>query len=525
MIELAPSVSAKGRRPGRRPQVLLINPRTGSPRSIHLPLSILALGAAIDGSYGCQLLDGNLLQAAMPEHVSAALANPDLRAIGITVMPGPQVASAIAVSKFVRAARPGLPVVWGGYFPTLYPDAAINADYVDFLVRGQGEDTLCELLAVLTAAPTAAHARSLESISGLTWKSGGRAAHNADRAFRSPDAYPPLPYHLLGKVEDFLRPTFLGRRTAQHQAAIGCRYRCRFCGVVSMFNGTTQAPGPDRLAGDLRILRDRYGVDSMQYVDNNFFDTEPASRALLDVLAAHPMPYWCYARADALAGFSADTWSRIRRSALRMAYIGAETANDSVLKGMSKGTKVDHTLEVAHRCKENGVVPEFSFILGGPEDPEDDIERTFRFIRRLKAITPNCEVILYFYSPVPQRGPTVRHHGVLAARLPRLAAYGPAGPALPTTPDEWAQPHWVDYVCHRDAPWLTPRVRRKVEDFARVLACRFPTVQDSHTPAWAKRGLRMLSSWRYASGVYSRSWELEWARRLVALRDPAAESI
>ena len=66
---------------------------------------------------------------------------------------------------------------------------------------------------------------------------------------------------------------------------------------------------------------------------------------------------------------------------------------------------------------------------------------------------------------------------------------------------------------------------RKIEDFGRVLACRFPTVQDSHTPAWAKRGLRLLSSWRYAAGLYGFSWELELARRLVALRDPAAESV
>ena len=72
--------------------------------------------------------------------------------VGVTVMPGPQVAPAIEISAAIRAAFPSVPIVWGGYFPTLYPDSAINAPYVDYLVRGQGEATLLDLLARLPDA-------------------------------------------------------------------------------------------------------------------------------------------------------------------------------------------------------------------------------------------------------------------------------------------------------------------------------------------------------------------------------------
>src|SRR5205814_53521 len=110
-------------------------------------------------------------------------------------------------------------------------------------------------------------------------------------------------------------------------------------------------------------------------------------------------------------------------------------------------TKVEHTLEVANRCRENGVIPEFSFILGGPEDPEGEVEKTLRFIRKLKAIHPDCEVILYFYSPTPQRDSSLTRSDAEGPRLPTLRTYGPEGPPLPTTPEEWTQPQWVDYVC------------------------------------------------------------------------------
>jgi radical SAM superfamily enzyme YgiQ (UPF0313 family) len=238
------------------------------------------------------------------------------------------------------------------------------------------------------------------------------------------------------------------------------------------------------------------------------------------------MPWWCYARADTLAGFATSTWEKLRRSRLRMAYIGAEAASDESLKRMHKGACVNDTLEVARRCRAYGVIPELSFVLGAPEDPEGEIEKTFAFIRRLKAINPEAEIVLYFYSPTPQRVPQHQEpSGARGPRLPVLRTYGPSGPTLPTTPEEWTEPRWVDYVCHRDAPWLTPRLRQRVRDFGRVLGCRFPTVQDHRTPAWGKAALRNLARWRYARQRYDRPWELALARRLIPLREPRDEGL
>ena len=132
------------------------------------------------------------------------------------------------------------------------------------------------------------------------------------------------------------------------------------------------------------------------------------------------------------------------------------------------------------------MIPEFSFVLGGPSDPEGEIEKTLNFIKRLKSIHPRCEVILYFYGPTPRREPQTARTRSTGLRLPLMSRYGPSGPNLPTTPEEWTQPQWVNYVCHQDAPWLSPKVRQRVRDFATVLGCRFPTVQDYGAPAWSK---------------------------------------
>ncbi len=66
--------------------------------------------------------------------------------MGITVMGGPQIPTAAAVSKAIRALSPRTPIIWGGYFPTICPIPSVNAPFVDYVIRGQGELAMLELM-------------------------------------------------------------------------------------------------------------------------------------------------------------------------------------------------------------------------------------------------------------------------------------------------------------------------------------------------------------------------------------------
>lgn len=499
-----------------RGRLLLINPRITSRRHARFPLSIMTLAAALEDRYRPTLIDGNLNHDAA-RSACAALEKETFDAVGVTVMGGPQVATAIEVSRAVRRLRPGVPIVWGGYFPTLYPDVALNCDYVDFAIRGQGEDTLRELLAALATRDEAA----LGQIAGLSWRRGAAVVDNPRRALSRAHVAPALRYDFLGDARAYLARTFLGERTAGHQAALGCRFRCTFCGVAATFNGATLQPPADRLDRDLTILKHEVGADSIQFFDHNFFDREADTVPLLEVLARHELPWWCYARSDALIDLSAESWRLVRKSRLRMAYIGAETPNDRLLKSIRKGTRSEQTLEAAELCRRNGVIPELSFMVAPPEDPEGETERTFDFIREVKRVNPDAEIIVYVHTPLPASAVPNAERLELA---PLLDLRGEPV-EFPKTPEEWTQRRWVDYACHADAPWLTDRLRQRIRDFVTVLRCRFPTVQDTRTPRWGKATLSRLARWRYSLGRYDRPWELDVSQRLLKLLDPRATSL
>ena len=128
-----------------RHRLLLINPAITARRHARFPLSLLGLAHALESECDTTIIDGNV-ERDMAAAMARAQASGSFDAVGVTVMGGPQVASGIAVSKLARALMPGVPIIWGGYFGTLYPDAAAAASYVDFVVRGPGEMTLAKLL-------------------------------------------------------------------------------------------------------------------------------------------------------------------------------------------------------------------------------------------------------------------------------------------------------------------------------------------------------------------------------------------
>jgi len=86
-----------------------------------------------------------------------------------------------------------------------------------------------------------------------------------------------LPYERLGDPRNYFGKTYLGHRTGGYQAALGCRFRCTFCGVAAMFRGKTALPAAQRLEQELELLKTRFGMDSIQFYDHNFFVARSAA--------------------------------------------------------------------------------------------------------------------------------------------------------------------------------------------------------------------------------------------------------
>jgi anaerobic magnesium-protoporphyrin IX monomethyl ester cyclase len=240
-------------------------------------------------------------------------------------------------------------------------------------------------------------------------------------------------------------------------------------------------------------------------------------------LAKLQLPWWCFARSDALVNLSEQSWALVKKSRLRMAYIGAESPSDWLLHDIRKGTRCDQTMEAIEKCRSHGVIPELSFMVAPPQDPEGETEKTFEFIRMIKRVHPATEVMIYVYTPLPRRQAGASGGPECMTSEYRDRTGNPI--QFPRTAYEWAQPQWVDYWCHQDAPWVSERLRRRIVDFTTVLGCRYPTIMDIRASAWGKSTLRALASWRYRYQRYDHPWELRVSRKLIRHWDPRVMSL
>ncbi|HEX5482312.1 MAG TPA: radical SAM protein, partial [Terriglobia bacterium] len=474
--------------------IVLYHPKSTKPRSRRFPLAALSLAGMIEGREAYSIVDGNVDPNPFGTIQRLTEAHP-VELLAVSVMPGPQMVAAMHTCREVRAHYPGVPIVWGGYFPSIYTDTALNASYVDFAVRGQGEETFVELISALRGE------RPLSSVLGLSFKDkDGTHRHNGHRPMKSPDAFPWAPFHRI-EAGRYILPTFLGERTAVHQASVGCPFRCNFCGVISAFGSQEKMETPARTEAILRHLVENYGVDAMQFYDNNFFLREDHARELAERITPLRLRWWCEARIDIFLRYSNATLEAIRRSGCTMIFFGAESGSDWALKEMNKQLSTEQTLALARRIRDFGIIPEFSFVVGNPKNPELDTSECLRFIRKIKRINRQAEIIIQHYIPVPQRS---RMYGDVEDKL-----------RFPDTVEEWATDRWFSFTVRKEpaTPWLRASTKKLIDDFELVVASRWPTTQDIRLPSWGRRLLKLLSSWRYALGIYRWPLELAWAQR------------
>jgi radical SAM superfamily enzyme YgiQ (UPF0313 family) len=490
--------------------IILVNPRATRPVNRRFPLSVMAIGAAIPPDENWEIVDGNLpgldVAGRIDDIVAAHRASPDpVRAIAFTVMPGPQLANAVPLTKRVKAKHPGITIIWGGNFGSLYPEPVLNAPYIDWLVRGQGEKTFTELLEILDGR------RDPESVAGLCYRKTSGAHHlGAERIWAGPDELPDPPYHKI-PVREYLHPTFLGKRSGVYQASIGCPYACNFCGVISVYGRREKVQDPTRTTKHLRFLAREHGMDSVHFYDNNFFLGDEQAREIADQFTPLGLKWWVEARVDAVLRFSDDTWRRLKHAGLAMIFFGAESGSNEVLRQMNKGITTEQTLEVARRTRQHGIIPEFSFVFGNPEDAAREIDINLAFIRRLKHANPAMELITYFYTPTPQRRDT---YGNVDARS-----------GTPGTLEEWAEPQWVNWMTHVDPqlPWMDRSLKARVEDFELVLKSRFPSVHDRATRRWGKIAGRVLADARWRQQDYADPRLLKRLRQMARIAPDDAQ--
>ena len=498
-------------------KLIIFNPKSANSKH-RIPNSILQVGASIHDKYDYVFVDGNLERNPWTK-IKNYFDTGEYKYFCSTVMPGPQLKQAIPFTKRIKELYPESITIWGGYFASNQFKVCIEANFVDYIVNGPGDVAFPSLLDALEAK----NYDEIKTIKNLIYiNNEGTFIQTPKEKLLDQDTLEPLPYLHLNKfynLNHYLSKTFLGKQTFSYHSSLGCPFTCSFCAVVPIYNGRWKAKSAQTVYNDVKYFKDNYNIDAIEFHDNNFFTSKKRVVEFSHLIKNDEISWWGEGRIDTINKYSDEDLKLMKDAGCKMIFLGAESGNDDILKQMNKGgTQTGQSIkDFAKRLVPIGIIPEFSFVLGMPAESSEtimhQIDRDIEFIREIKTLNPNAEIIIYLYSPVATEG------SELYEQIQK------AGFSFPKNLEDWLSPEWEKFDLRKNplTPWLTTEMVDKIKNFETVLNGYYPTVSDFRIKGFKKKILRSIAKIRYKNQIYKYPYEIKVLHKIWKYRQPETQ--
>ena len=385
-------------------KVLLFAPKPLDNDVKYPPYPVLSLaGFLLQEGYEVKIIHASV-DPDYPNKVASFL-DDSVVAVGITSMTGEQIKGGIDVAKAVRIKNSNVPIVWGGYHPSLMPKETCASEFVDIVVKGQGEVTFRELCNALRDG------EPLDNVVGIVFKKDGTIKENADRPFQNINNFPKMPWQLIDISKYVNEHMEIGKRTMAYITSQGCPFRCTFCAEPMVTKRRWSGIEAKRVVDDLEFLVKKYNVDSFVFSDSNFFTDRERTRAFCQEIVNRGLNIkWGEAngRTENLVRYDDALWELMVKAGLYSILCGAESGLPEALKIIEKDATVEDTVKFAGKAAKYGVRVTFAFMIGLPGmDINKEMMNTTELIGQINKIQKESKFrfhnrfFIYFYCPYP----------------------------------------------------------------------------------------------------------------------------
>ena len=425
-----------------------------------MPLALLSIASGLDESkYEVILIDGRIDPnplTSLSKHLEDALC------LGVTCLTGNPVKDALSVSKKIKELRPELPVIWGGWHTSLFPTQVLKDEQcVDVTVQGQGEKTFEELVECFDTGG------NLKDVAGICFKQeDGSALQNKPRLLEDMNSLKTVDYSLIN-VEDYY--TKKKRRQFDYISSTGCFFRCAFCADPFVFNRKFTALEPERVVEELTQLKAKYNFDDLNFQDETFFTYHKKILQMAQGFIDNKLNIsWAATmRADQGSRMTDEDFLLLKKSGLRRLLIGVESGSEEMLLRLKKDIKLDQIKLCADRCMRLGIDVIFPFIVGFPDEKEEETKASIDFIRTLRTMSAGFDTPIFYFKPYP---------GSAITREAEKDGY-----KLPESTADWAN---FDYIGSK-GPWVSDAQYRFFERYKFYLKLGYKKAHWSLAPLQA----------------------------------------
>ena len=421
----------------KKHKILLYNPVAVF---FDMPLALLAIGSALDPKkYEVIIVDGRIDENPLEtigNHINEALC------FGVTSLTGRPIRNALEVTQAVRAMNANIPIVWGGWHTSLFPEQTLKDEpAIDITVQGQGEETFCELVEVIEEKG------DLSNVKGICFKNNeGAIIKNPPRTIIKMDTFADVNYDLID-VEKYFEKK--GRRQLDYISSTGCFFRCSFCADPFVYNRKWTAISPQVMVDKLETLYKKYKFTDVNLQDETYFTYRNRVIEISELLIKRNLKFtWAATmRADQGSRMSLEDFKICKDSGLRRLLIGVESGSQEMMDWLKKDIKLEQVFMCAERCRDLDIAVQFPFIVGFPKESDQSIVETVKVAKKLNSMHTKFRTPIFYFKPYP--GTRITDDVVKE------------GFELPKTIQEWADFDFVGSI----GPWVSDEKYKFFEKF------------------------------------------------------------
>jgi radical SAM superfamily enzyme YgiQ (UPF0313 family) len=349
--------------------------------------ALTSLAGNVDPHHRVAVADLILAQRNVRETVERLVQEWQPDVVGLSIMTF-QRKTALKIIELIRSLQPGVRIAVGGYDPSLAADAYTENSraQVDFIVRGEGEITLRELLRAMESGG------DLSRVAGLSYRNGEEFRHNPDRPINGlEDDEIKLPKRDTRVLNGY---TFLGRQVDVLETSRGCTFDCSFCSIIEMRGRNFHTYAFDRVIADIQDAY-RHGARSIFIVDDNITLNvrrfEALCKAIIEA-GLNKIDYILQAMTSAIANHGETLAPLMRQAGFRYVFLGIENILENDLDFLRAAPKNiqredgrnagNASMKAIRYLHQNKMFIVGGLIVGNPDDTRESIEANLEFARQ-----------------------------------------------------------------------------------------------------------------------------------------------
>ena len=329
---------------------------------------------------------------------------------------GYQVAHGAEVARKVRERHPKLPILWGGWFPSVVPELYLTEGIADAVGLGQGELTFWECVQALE------NGVDLAEVPGLVVLRDGKPLYTPHRAVVGFDQIPATPWHLLEFERYVERQNDYGRHKVRHKypepwgmgsgeqvrgfshfSSFGCPEPCTFCCSPMVTNRRWKAIPGKQLAEELLDLHKRFRFNVVRFQDANFGVAEKRSNEFCQGVIDAGSPFWWSGtyEIETIARYKDASLDLLAASKLHMAALGAEAGSQEQQDRIKKAIHIPDIELALSKLNARGIQSGTSWIIGYPGESRESMLATLERAAEMKHKFPRSASDIFPFRPIP----------------------------------------------------------------------------------------------------------------------------